>query len=222
MLVREVMTPNPITVKPDSDYLAAIALMRAAKCRHLPVVEEGKRLVGIITVDDLQYAGPPGTPKEHAIRRDGVLMRVHEVMTTPVVSVSPNYPIEDAARLMVERRIGCLPVVEDGAVIGIITDTDLFHILVKMLGGGSATIRLTVRVDNRPGEFAALTEHVASINGNILALASYPAPTPDRLNVTLRVEGVTLDDLLDAVQRLASIEILHIWNQTDAAEEEVS
>lgn len=213
MLVREVMTPNPLTVRPESDYLAAIALMRARKARRLPVIDEDGQLVGLVSLNEL-LAIRVGEPGPQAIMGSGTLVRVHEVMKREVITIPPDYPLEEAAGLMVQHKIGCLLVVEDGRVIGILTDTDIFMQFVKILGGGSPTIRLTVQVDNRPGQAAALTGCIAGIGGNILSIASYPASTPERTNFTLRVEAVTRDALEAAVAALPGAEVRHIWQST--------
>lgn len=213
MLVSEIMTPNPITVGPESDYLAAIALMRARRCRHLPVIDTDGQLVGIVSAEDLKAVRAPTVPREQAIRGDGVLVRIHEVMTTNVIIVPPDYPLEEAAQLMVQHHVAALPVVEDGRVAGIITDTDIFGVLVAMLGGGSQTIRLSIQVDNRPGEIAAVGERIAAVGGNILNIASYPADSPDRMNLTLRVELAPLQTLVDAVHTHPSATVRHIWDK---------
>jgi len=214
MLVCDVMTPNPITVRPESDYLAAIALMRAGHFRHLPVVDEQGRPVGIITGGDLGGVRSTGKLKQRAIQGNGILVHVHEVMKSPVITTTPDYPLEEAARQMAKNRISCLPVVEEGRLVGIITDTDIFATFVKILGGGSQTIRISVQVDNTPGQLAALTGRVAEVGGNIISIASYPADTPSRINFTLRIDSATLDVLRAAINTLPGAEIKYTWDQT--------
>jgi acetoin utilization protein AcuB len=211
MLVREVMTPNPIRIRPDSDYLAAIAIMRAGRLRRLPVVDENGAILGIVTMGDLRAVQPPQTPKSQAIQRDGVLVRVREIMSSPVVTIPSEYPLEEAARVMLENRIDCLLVTSGDDLAGIITETDIFRTFIRILGGGSDSIRLSVQVDNRPGEFARLASLIADVGGNILSLASHPASTPDRLNLTLRVETVSIEDLVQAIDRHPDASLLHIW-----------
>jgi acetoin utilization protein AcuB len=214
MLVCDVMTPNPITVRPESDYLAAIALMRAGHFRHLPVVDEQGRPVGIITGGDLGGVRSTGKLKQRAIQGNGILVHVHEVMKSPVITTTPDYPLEEAARQMAKNRISCLPVVEEERLVGIITDTDIFATFVKILGGGSQTIRISVQVDNTPGQLAALTGRVAEVGGNIITIASYPADTPSRINFTLRIDSATLGVLRTAINTLPGAEIKYTWDQT--------
>ncbi len=210
MLLREVMTSNPITVRPESDYLAAIALMRAGKVRHLPVVDQERRLVGLVTDRDLASVRVD-EPVPHALVGSGTLVRVREVMQRDLAIAPPDYPLEEAAHLMLERRMSCLLVVEDGRLVGILTEMDMVRLLVEMLSGGSESVRLTVQVDNCPGQVAALTGQVARANGNILSIASYPAPSPERLNLTLRIESVPPHVLHSIVEAHPGAELLHIW-----------
>jgi acetoin utilization protein AcuB len=221
MLVREVMTSDPITIRPDSDYLAAIALMRAGNFRRLPVVDEQGRLVGLVSINDLNRLqtsdASTSHSKQHAFQQNGgVLIRVGEIMKRTVITIPPDYPIEEAAQMMLEHRFGSLPVVEGEHLIGIITDSDIFKMFVRMLGGGGQAIRLSVQVDNTPGQFAAVAAQVAGIGGNILSLASYPADSPDRLNLTMRVEGVPLEELITAIDELPTVEIRYTWDKPQA------
>lgn len=214
MLVRDVMTPKPITIRPESDYLAAIAIMRAGGFRRLPVVDGEGRLVGIVTYNDLlkvRARQADEAARQAAVLGDGVLIRVREVMTSPAVSIPAEYPLEEAAQVMIEHHITSLPVVEGEQVVGIITATDIFKTLVAMLGGGSGAVRLSVQVDNTPGQLAALAGRVASVGGNILSIASHPAERPERLNFTLRVEGATPEALLEAIRAHAGAEVRGVW-----------
>ena len=212
MLVRDIMTSNPITIRPDSDALAAIAIMRSGRFKRMPVVDENQQVVGIVSFVDLVTVHPEDLAKQRAFTQDGVLVRVQDVMTHPVIHVPGDFPLEEAAQLMVDHHIGCLPVLEDGRLVGIVTDTDVFRTLVRMLGGGGNALRLSVQVDNLPGQFAALTGHVAEAGGNILSIASHPAGTDDRMNLTLRIEGIDAAAALEAVQRQPGVSVNHIWS----------
>jgi acetoin utilization protein AcuB len=207
MFVRDCMTPKPVTVRPGSDPLAGMMLIKSCGFRHLPVVEAGGRLVGIVNRDDLELflskAGSPGVVKRQH--------RIDQVMSREVVTVPPDCPLEEAATLMVQHKIGSLPVVEAGQVVGIITETDIFRQFAAVLGGGTDTIRLTVQVDNKPGQFAEVTGRIARVNGNITSVVAYAADRPDRVNLTLRVEGVDRETVLEAVSAFAALDVLHVW-----------
>ncbi|MCP4357074.1 MAG: CBS domain-containing protein, partial [Chloroflexi bacterium] len=106
MLVRDRMTPNPTTVRPNSDPMAAQMLLRYNKFRRLPVVDEKGQLIGIVTDSDLNLFLTT-SPSPGVVKRQH---RVEQVMTTPVITVSPDYPLEEAAQLMLKRKIGGAPV----------------------------------------------------------------------------------------------------------------
>jgi acetoin utilization protein AcuB len=207
VFVRDCMTREPITIRPESDPLAAVALLKAGKFRHLPVVDTEGKLAGIVSRADLELflskAGSPGVIKRQH--------RVEQVMAHDVVSVPPNCPLEEAASLMVKHKIGSLPVVEEGQVIGIITETDIFEQLAAILGGGTNSLRLTVQVADAPGRLAELAGHVAQVNGNISSVVAYAADQAGRINLTLRIEGADREAVLGAIQSVAGLELLHVW-----------
>ncbi|MFQ5960092.1 MAG: CBS domain-containing protein [Candidatus Methylomirabilales bacterium] len=129
MVVEQYMTPNPITVRSDTTLRKAQDLFQNHQIRHLPVVQ-GKRLVGIITDRDLRQLLPSSlaAPDDVArFRTAWVQVKVGDVMTRRVLSVTPDTRTHRAARLMVEHRIGCLPVVRGSSLVGIITTIDLLR-----------------------------------------------------------------------------------------------
>lgn len=207
MLVQDCMTPDPISVRPESDPMAAMMVLRSCGFRHLPVLDGEGKLVGIVDRADLRHflseAGPPSVQKRQH--------RVDQVMTTEVVTVAPDSPLEEAAAMMVEHKIGSLLVIEGGRMVGIITETDIFKQFVASLGGGTDSTRLSVQVDNIPGQIASLASRIAQVNGNILSLATYPANQPERINITLRIEGADCKTLQQVVEDLAEVEMLNVW-----------
>jgi acetoin utilization protein AcuB len=204
MLVRDCMTLKPITIRPESDPMVAISLLKVGKFRHLPVIESDGSLVGIVDRADLELflakAGSPGYIKRNH--------RVEQLMKRNVITVHSDCLLEEAASLMVQHKIGSLPVLEAGKLIGIITETDIFKRFAAILGGGSESLRLTVQVDDKPGQLADLTGRIARINGNIVSVVSSPAEQLGRMNFTLRVEGVDLSNLLAAVEDQSGLVIL--------------
>ena len=129
MTVERYMTLNPIAVQPDTSLRKALELLQAHQIRHLPVVR-GKRLVGIITDRDLRQLlpSPLATPEElERFGSDGARVKVRDIMTRRVFLVSPDTRTDKAARLMVEHRIGCLPVLRGSTLVGIVTTVDLLR-----------------------------------------------------------------------------------------------
>jgi acetoin utilization protein AcuB len=210
MFVRDYMTRHPVTVQPESDPLAAVALLKCGGFRRLPVVDAEDRLVGVVTRNDLELfltkAGSPGVIKRQH--------RVGQVMTREVVTVPPDCPLEEAASLMVKHKIGSLPVMEEGQVVGIITETDIFRQFAAVLGGGTDSLRLTVQVPHVPGQLAKLADRVAQVGGNISSVVAHDADEPEQINVTLRVEGADRQAVLEAISGESRFEVLHVWEGT--------
>ena len=131
MRVKEWMSPSPTTAGPKTSVSEARELMRRKVIRHL-LVTEGERLVGIITDRDIRLNLPSPATSLSVWEVNYLLAKltVGDVMTKTVITVEPERPIEDAARLILEHRIGALPVVEDGRLVGILTETDLLRAFV--------------------------------------------------------------------------------------------
>lgn len=212
MLVRDRMTPNPTTVTPDTSVKEALELLRSRAFRHLPVVDREGRLVGITTEKSLVYASPASDLSLSVFEVDFLLsrMKVEQVMTREVVTVSPDLPIEEAARVMIDHRIGCLPVVEEGRLIGIISDTDIFRVFVEGLGGGHPSLRVTVVIPERVGSLARVVDRIAAIGGNIHSLGTFWGERPEDRIIAFRVERVDRERLIQVLKE-EGIEIRHVW-----------
>lgn len=208
MFVRDCMTTNPISVHPESDPLAALGLCKSAHIRRLPVVNADGQVVGIVTRNMLELflstAPSPGIMKRQH--------NVEQVMAGPVVTVSPAYPLEEAARLMVVHKIGSLPVVENGRLVGIITETDIFKQFVEILGGQAKAIRVTVDVPDTPGTLAKVVDAVAALRGNIRSVILSPCAEPGCRSVTLWIEEIDRAALTEAIQHIVEVRLLRIWN----------
>ncbi len=132
-LVRDWMTPNPVTVGPKTTVPEAHKLMKERDFRRLPVVDEYGRLIGIVTLSDLREAGPSPATTLSIFELNYLLaqLTVDKIMARDVVTVSPNATIRDAANLMLEHEVGALPVMENDKLIGIITESDIFRVIVQ-------------------------------------------------------------------------------------------
>jgi acetoin utilization protein AcuB len=214
MLVRDCMTPNPIKVHPESDPLAALGLCKSARIRRLPVVDADDHSVGIVTRNMLeQFLAKAPSP--------GVMKRQHsveQVMVSPALTVSPDYPLEEAARLMVAHKIGSLPVVDEGKLIGIITETDIFKQFVEILGGQAQAMRLTVQVMDTPGEFAKVVNVIAALRGNLCSAILTPGVKPQTRSVTLWIQNIDRDTLARVIEVLPDVQLIRVWSEPDAAQ----
>mgnify|MGYP003785598743 CR=1 FL=1 len=212
MLVRDRMTSNPVTVPQATTLQDALTLIRSRHFRHLPIVEPDGELVGIVTEKDLVLAVPSPTHSLSVYEANYFLsqMTVAQVMKRKVITVSPDLPIEEAARIMIDHRIGCLPVVEHGQLIGIISDTDIFRVFVEGLGGGHPSLRLTVVVPEEVGSLARVTSAVAELNANIHSLGTFWGDQAGDSVVAFRLEGISRQDVVQALEA-KGIRVAGVW-----------
>jgi acetoin utilization protein AcuB len=180
MLVGERMTRNPVTILDTASIDDGIHLMRERKVRRLPVLDESGKMVGIVSDKDLLHAAPSPATSLSVYELHYLLAKltIKQVMSSPVISVGPDTPLEEAARVMADNKIGGLPVTEGDKLVGIITETDVFKILVELLGARTPGQRITVRVTEGKGVLARLTHALAELGANITSVVTYAGATP--------------------------------------------
>jgi len=175
MFVRDRMSSPAVTITPDASLQAALNLMHEHRFRRLPVVDKRGRLVGIVSERDLLYASPPPGTLLRGLALNHVLTerRVDEIMTRNVLTVTPETFVEDAARLMVDNKVGGLPVVDgDNHIAGVITETDVFRAFIELYRAGHAGLYLTVEAPDRTGLMGELSKAVLGSGGEIVGLSS--------------------------------------------------
>lgn len=192
MLIREVMKSNLVIISPKTKLADAYKLMIENKIRHLPVLEND-RLVGVVTDRDLRLA----TSKlaEHPFDSN---TDIANVMSHPVQTAHPCDPIELATQVMRELKIGCLPIVEEMKLVGIVTITDLLDALLLLTGVHQPSGRLDVRLLNRTGELSRLTTLLADRKVNIHSILSYPE-VDGKVRLVLRVGTIEIKSLAEAI-----------------------
>ncbi len=200
MLVGERMSHPVITVAPDLPVPDALSLMKKEHIRRAPVVKDGK-LIGIVSDFDLINASPSPVTTLSIWEMNYLLSKVtiSEVMTKNVLTVTEETPIEHAARIMADNHVGGLPVLRNGYVVGIITETDLFKIFLELLGAREAGVRATVLVSDTPGELAKLTEVIAAGKGNFIAFGQFTGENPSNKMLTFKIKGMTQDEVKAAI-----------------------
>lgn len=203
MLVGERMKHPVITIRPDTPIMDALNLMKQEHIRRLPVIEKGK-LVGIVSEEDLLNASASSATTLSVWELNYLLskIKIEDVMTKEVITVTEDTPIEDAARIMADNKIGGLPVMRDEELVGIITETDLFKILLELMGAREKGVRLTGYIRERPGELAKLTQAITNAGGNFLAIGTFAGDSPSNRMFTIKVEGVDEDKIKEIVTPL--------------------
>jgi acetoin utilization protein AcuB len=156
MLVRNRMRSNPVTVTPDDTLATALGLTREHRVRHLPVVLEHGELTGIVSDRDIRLAMPSPLAVADAERADFLeRTAIGAIMTRKVITVGPHDSIEDAAKLLYRHRIGAVPVIDArGTLVGILSETDILHAFVQILGGAEPASRLEIAIRDEPGELS--------------------------------------------------------------------
>lgn len=201
MFVRDFMSSNPITVGPEVVFPEAMNLLRANKIRRLPVLENG-RLVGIVVEKDLlsNQPSPATTLSVYELYYLLERLRVGQMMTRPVVTVGEDCPLEEAARIMVEKKIGSLPVMRADNLVGIITETDIFRTLVEVLGGEERGTRITLHLAERVGELARIAAIIAQAGGNIQAVTNSRVMARTQREVMIKEVGADPDKLAEGLR----------------------
>lgn len=205
MFVRDRMSSPATTVTPDTPFQEALRLMREHKFRRLPVVNAEQKLVGIVSERDLLHAAPSPATSLSVWEMNYLLskLKVEQLMAACVVMVSPDTPLEEAARLMVEHKIGGLPVVDaQRHVVGVITETDIFKAFVEMLGSGQEGVRLTLQVPGGIGTLARLTTAIAGVGGNIVSVGTYNVDLAGTSSLLIKVVGVRQEQLVETLEAL--------------------
>ena len=205
MLVRDRMSSPVVTVTPEMPFQDALKLMRERQFRRLPIADNKGKLVGIVAERDLLYASPSPATSLSVWELNYLLSKitVHQLMTTDVVTIRPDTPIEDAAHLMMKKRIGGLPVVDDNhRPIGMITETDIFKTFVEMFGGGQAGLRISLEVPREKGVLAQLTRAIFELDGTIISIGSFNLDVPGDDGLVLKVQGVNQDQLVNTLEAI--------------------
>jgi len=215
MFVRDYMTRHPMMADEAMPVVEAQRLMGEARIRRLPVVGDGKRLVGLITRQSLLVdPGVLGSLNMWEIAGYLSKLAVGDVMikAKDVVTIGPEVPIEEAARIMVESKVGSLPVIEGDVVVGIITETDLLAQMSAMMGLRSPGVRATVRMPtDLVGGLARLVDAVAAKGWGINALGGSVFPRdPNKWDAIIKIEGVTKEEMIAVLEQIEDEEIIDV------------
>jgi acetoin utilization protein AcuB len=167
----------------------------------------------LITKGSLASALPSDTSNLSRFEASYILakIKVKSIMVEDVVTASPDTPIEIAARMMADNLIGCLPVIDNDELVGIITDRDLFFTMVSLLGARSAGIRVTILQPDRSGEVARLTTAIAEAGGYLsVSIGYYPPDKPEYWISVIKVQNISQEKLVEVIDNLGETEIVDI------------
>lgn len=196
MLVGERMSRPPVTITPDLPINEALAMFKKERIRRAPVIKGGK-LIGIVSEKDLLNASPSPATTLSVWEMNYLLSKltVSEVMTKDVITVTEDTPIEEAARIMADNKIGGLPVVKGTRVVGIITETDLFKLFLELMGAREKGVRVTALIEDTPGMLAKITKAITEAGGNFIAFGQFVGEDVDSRVLTFKVSGMSQDQV---------------------------
>ena len=193
MKTSALMIPDPITIGENATIREAIEVMKVNSIRHLPVVAEGNRLAGFVTLADLKQGLIPSMLGD---------LTLADLMIRSPITVQPDDDIEIAAQRIYKHKIGGMPVVKDNRIVGIITETDIFKAFLELLGAGEPGVRITMKVPEGQGMLPMCTETISKLGGSLLALVTWGRDEPGERTVTVRVSGVDPKKLKEGIAKL--------------------
>lgn len=210
MLVHEYMRANLITVSPKTTCSDVFRLMLEKEIDKLPVLTEEGDLAGIVTKEDLLYVLPSSAALLSLSEIDSLFgtIAVARVMTRRVIRVSEDCPLEEAARILIDNNIGSLPVMRGLRCIGMITKAAILRAMMEALGGQAEGLRITIRLHTDTGELGAITDGIVHLGGKLISLSTFWGGDPYHQTVTLKVDGVELEDLLSLLEKNIGVQVI--------------
>jgi acetoin utilization protein AcuB len=196
------MTKPLISISKDMPIHDALVLFKTSSIRRAPVLQDGE-LIGIVSDKDLLNASPSQVTSLSIWEMNYLLSKitVREVMTRQVFTVQVDTPIEEAARLMADNKIGGLPVMDGNKVVGMITETDLFKTFLELLGARTFGVRASLVVKDQPGQLANITKAISDAGGNFISFGQFFGADPSTVQVTFKVAGMKMDDVKKALEK---------------------
>jgi len=211
------MTKNPITVDSETLVIDAQKIMKENNIRRLPVVDKGK-LLGIITKHDLLEASPsPATSLSvHELNYLLSKMKVKEIMKKNPLTLAPDTPFEEALRIGQDKRIGSFPVVENGKLVGIATESDIVRFLTSALGIREEGSRITI--EGLGGKLTDLEKIISIVNQHntiVLSMISLPRPEKKDWMIVLRLKTSSPDPIVKDFKKAGFNVTYSAWFRCD-------
>lgn len=207
--MRDKIQRNPITLSPDMSFHEARNIMIKSHVRHLPVVDKKNVLVGIVTYGDLREAAPSDATFRTVQEINYLLdkLKVSHFMTpkNKLITITPDTLIEEAVRLMYENKISSLPVVENEKLYGIFTETDALRFLVDIFGLQQQGTRLTVAIDNKPGEILGILEVIKKHDLIIISIITPGFMVDGKRLVVIRIKTEEHENLVKDIEKAGYI-----------------
>ena len=203
--MREKIKKNPVTISPEASFFEARSLIHDKGIRHLPVVDKENRLLGIVTESDIRQAGPSDVAILSVKELTHLLgtLKVSEFMIPKekVVTITPDTLIEEAIELMHDNKIGCLPVIDEGKLYGIFTETDALDHLVDIFGFKQKGTRLSVALEDKPGTMLGILEVFKKHNVNVISIVSPSFVVEGRRIAAIRIKTEEYEPIVKDLEK---------------------
>ena len=206
MLVKGWMTTDLVTVEEDTPMMKASIIMKKKNIRSLPILNKKRKLVGIVSDRDLRDASPSKATSldVHELNYLISTIKIKDLMTRNLVVVRPDETVEFAAILMLENKISSLPVINDkGSLVGIITQTDIFRVLINITGVYTGGVQFAFSLEDRPGSIREVCDAIRSYGGRLVSILSTREGAEEgRHNVYIRTGSLPEDKTRDLLREL--------------------
>jgi acetoin utilization protein AcuB len=217
MRVKNRMIPNPVTATEKTNYNQALRLMQQNKIKSLPILDSRGELVGIVTQSDMLRAEPSPVTTLSVFEVASLLEKVtmDKIMSRPVLAVDESCSITNAANFMVRNEIGCLPVLRDGKLVGIITDTDIFKTFIEVTGGGQVGSRIEARMVDQKGKLAPFIDAFTRADSYIVSVTITYDMDGEHAYVDIKERGGDESKLRTELGKLDDVEIIQFRSSGD-------
>jgi len=211
MRVKNKMTRAPITAGLKTSYNEALQLMEKNSIHHLPILDKSGKLVGIVSHSDMLEAEPSRVSTLSIFEIASLLDKVtmDQLMSRPVLAIQGDCSVSEAAHFMLQEKVGCLPVLEDDKLAGIITDNDIFKTFVEMTGGGESGTRIEAKLPNVMGQLAGFTKAITDAGSWIVSLALSYDESGDFFYIDMKERGGSEEKIRGEIDKLGSVEFIH-------------
>ena len=206
MIIERRMTRNPVTATPEMSIAEASSLMKQEKVHRLPVLDKDKRLVGLITEKDILYASPSPASSLSIHEMAYLLSKltVKKLMSKNVVTITKDTTVEEAARMMVDQDLSCLPVLEGDKLIGIVSKSDMFKILLELFGARHFGVRVSFIVEDKPGTIAKISQALSEQGIDIITFGTFMGTDPSNAICTIKVQGAPISKVVEIIKPFVS------------------
>ncbi|MCM3650765.1 acetoin utilization AcuB family protein [Metabacillus litoralis] len=198
MIVRQIMNKNVITLSSKDTIRLALETMKQNRIRHIPIVKENDCLVGIITERDVKDASP--SIFQRGLNEDFLNKPIKSIMSTNLITGHPLDFVEEIAAVLIEHKIGCLPILQDGRLVGLLTETDLLHTFVKLTGADQPASHIEIKVPNVAGMLAEVSSIFQRRGVNIASVLIYPDSVNQYKILVFRVQTMNLMMIINDLQ----------------------